>query len=114
MNKQLVFKLAALLIVCCAMLSCGKETTVYGTVVYSSGDPVPNLKVSLEYGDFYHGYTPVYSAITGSDGQYEIIFNYDYDDERTYWIHLGQVSYDWSYHKVNIIRGQMNRFDIVY
>lgn len=112
MKGNKLFIIASFVVLCCTMLSCNTETTVYGTIARSGGDPVPNLKVSLEYGDYAFGFTPVYSAITGSDGLYEITFDYNLDDQRTYWIHLGEGAY--SYNKVNINRGKMNRFDYVY
>lgn len=67
MKKQRLFKLVALLVLCCAMLGCGKNKnigSIYGTVTdFATGDPVGNANVRLNPG----GET----TLTGSDGSYQ-------------------------------------------
>lgn len=66
-----LFKFSALLLLCCAMLGCGKEDnptvkygTIYGTVTdYSSGNPINNANVRLNP----RGET----TLTGSDGRFQ-------------------------------------------
>ena len=70
-------KLAALLLVCCAMLGCGKEDnpsgggnsnsgSIYGTITdFATGDPVRNANVQLRPS----GET----TLTGYDGMYEFL-----------------------------------------
>lgn len=76
MKKHLFFKIAALLLVCCAMLGCKPEDnpsgggsnsdsgTIYGCVTdFATGDPVSNANVQLRPS----GET----TLTGYDGMYE-------------------------------------------
>lgn len=124
MKKQLI-KFVALAALCCVMFSCQKETTVYGTVFSErTGDPVGNLQVILlknnkDISPIIASYgKTVTSTITGSDGQYEIVFSYDYENPR-YWIYLsrdgGSIDYYSSdFHEVEINRGKANRFDLFW
>ncbi len=78
MKIQRLFKFAALLFVCCAMLGCGKEEdssngggkgSIYGTVTdFATGEPVRNANVQL----LMSGNATLHASITGSDGHYEI------------------------------------------
>ncbi len=68
MKRQSIIKIAALLLVCCAMLGCTPEEeklgTIYGTVTdFSSGDPIANANVRLNP----RGET----TLTGSDGTFQ-------------------------------------------
>lgn len=71
MKTNHFIKFAALLLVCCAMLGCGKEDnptsklgSIYGTVTdFATGDPVSNANVRLNP----RGET----ALTGSDGTFQ-------------------------------------------
>lgn len=87
MKKQRLFKLAALLVLCCAMFGCQDEWTadspihftVYGTVFDRyTGDPVSGAKVSLYYGTHTAGVGTsnpngaAGSGVSGSDGQFRI------------------------------------------
>ena len=67
MKTNHLIKLAALLVLCCVMAGCGKETklgSIFGTVTdYVTGNPVSNAKVRLNPG----GET----TLTGSDGTYQ-------------------------------------------
>ena len=67
MKKQRMFKLAALLALCCAIFGCGKDNklgSIYGTITdFETGDPVSNAIVRLNPG----GET----ALTGLDGTYQ-------------------------------------------
>lgn len=67
MKKQSIIKLAALLLVCCAMLGCEKNKnlgSIYGTVTdFATGDPVGNANVRLNP----RGET----TLTGSDGTFQ-------------------------------------------
>lgn len=116
MKKHFV-KLASLMALCFVMFSCQKETTVYGTVADYDGDPIGNLQVSLVKTKE-NVYVPmavsingkiVYSTITGSDGQYEIVFTYD-NEYPKYWIRLSTNDY----YEVNVSKGKANRFDLVW
>ena len=67
MKKYQVLKFAALLLLCCAMFGCGKESklgSIYGTITdFTSGDPVSNANVRLNpRGE---------ATLTGSDGTYQ-------------------------------------------
>ncbi len=76
--KECIIKLSALLLVCCAMLGCGKEEdssngggkgSIYGTVTdFATGEPVRNANVQL----LMSGNATLHASITGSDGHYEI------------------------------------------
>lgn len=116
MKKCQLLKIVVFMLVCCSMVSCGKEykeTIVYGTVVNRWGNPTPNLKVSLS---FDLG-SPICSTITGSDGQYEFTFDCEGNNKYyDYWIHFGEGGYyDHSsdYYRVRVESGKMNRFDFV-
>lgn len=72
--KKCIIKLSALLLVCCAMLGCGKEDnpgtpivkfgSIFGTVTdFVTGDPVSNANVRLNP----RGET----TLTGSDGTFQ-------------------------------------------
>lgn len=125
MKKRQLLKLSALLVLCCAMFGCGKgkETTVYGTVFRSNGTPVSNLKVTLEYhekvaehGSIFDSYVMISSTVTGTDGQYEIVFPYNptyANSSHGYYIHLGNKDYSDRY-QIEIQAGKMNRFDLRY
>ena len=75
MKKQRLFKLAALLVLCCAMLGCGKTDdpsgggnsgsgSIYGVVTdFATGNPVSSANVQLRPS----GET----TLTGYDGHYE-------------------------------------------
>ena len=67
MKKYHVLKLAALLVLCCMMVGCGKDNklgSIYGIVTdFTTGDPVSNANVRLNPG----GET----TLTGSDGSYQ-------------------------------------------
>lgn len=76
--KKYLLKTAALLVLCYAMIGCGKEEgstsgggtgSIYGTVTdFATGDPVANANVQL----LMSGNTTLHASITGNDGQYEI------------------------------------------
>lgn len=78
MKKQRLFKLTALLVLCCLMVGCKKEDnssneggkgSIYGTVTdFATGDPVVNANVQL----LMSGNATLHASITGSDGHYEI------------------------------------------
>lgn len=93
MKKQVIIKVAALLLVCSAMLGCGREeepqtvqtTTIYGTV-FNKVTHEPVNGVQIEYG-YYRASNnlvngvpmstnrySISSAISGYDGQYEMEF----------------------------------------
>ena len=67
MKKQRVFKLAALLALCCAIFGCGKDNklgSIYGTITdFATGNPVGNANVRLNP----RGET----TLTGSDGMFQ-------------------------------------------
>lgn len=67
MKKQRLFKLVALLVLCSAMLGCGKNKnigSIYGTVTdFATGNPVGNANVRLNP----RGET----TLTGSDGSFQ-------------------------------------------
>lgn len=68
MKKQVIIKVAALLLVCCAFFGCKPEEeklgTIFGTVTdFATGDPVGNANVKLRP----NGET----TLTGSDGTFE-------------------------------------------
>lgn len=81
MKKYSIIKIAAFLLVCCAMLGCGKEDnpsggsnlgrgSIYGTVTdFATGEPVANANVQL----LMSGNATLHASITGNDGQYEIL-----------------------------------------
>lgn len=73
MKKYQVLKLAALLVLCCTMFSCGKEdpsnptgqkSSIYGTVTdYATGELISNANVRLN---------PIgETTLTGSDGMFQ-------------------------------------------
>lgn len=73
MKKQRLFKLVALLVLCCAMLGCGKEdplnptsqkNSIYGTVTdFATGELISNANVRLN---------PIgETTLTGSDGMFQ-------------------------------------------
>ena len=79
MKKHHLFKIAAFLVLWCAMLGCKKEDgssngsgkgSIYGTVMEFAGNqnPVANANVQL----LMSGNATLHASITGSDGQYEI------------------------------------------
>lgn len=119
MKKQSIIKLGALLFICCVMFGCGKETetaTIYGTVCNKNGTPVPNVEVNLG---------TIASAVTGSDGLYEITFagpfynsynlyvNYTYIEWYWYGGYTWHQSHEATYRKTITIRsGETKRFDI--
>ena len=84
MKNQLVLKFAALLLICCAMLGCGKEEdssneggkgSIYGTVTdFATGDPVRNANVQLRPSGetTLTGYDGMYEFLDISDGNYSI------------------------------------------
>ena len=71
MKSYQLIKFAALLLVCCTMLGCGKEDnptsklgSIFGTVTdFATGDPVSNANVRLNP----RGET----TLTGSDGTFQ-------------------------------------------
>ncbi|MBO6025669.1 MAG: virulence RhuM family protein [Bacteroidales bacterium] len=69
MKTKCFFRIAALLVLCCVMIGCGKDNkpgSIVGTVTdYSSGEPVAKANVQLRPG----GET----TLTGSDGMYEFL-----------------------------------------
>lgn len=79
MRDKILFGIAALLVLCCMMFSCGKEDgpsngngkgSIYGTVTdFATGDPVANANVQL----LMSGNATLHASITGSDGHYEIL-----------------------------------------
>lgn len=98
MKRRLIMKFMALLLVCCAMLGCEKEsnepvvtpqsTTIYGTVFNSvTHEPVIGAEVEIgqnwtaqtSFGSIYNN--KISSSISGSDGQFELQFGElsDYD-----------------------------------
>lgn len=85
MKKQRLFKLVALLVLCCAMLGCGKNKnigSIYGTVTdFATGDPVGNANVRLNP----KGET----TLTGSDG----IFQFNDVTNGKYSLSLSKNSY---------------------
>lgn len=129
MKKQRLFKLAALLVLCCMLFGCKKETIVYGTVFWSDGTPAGNLQVTLEYAYSKVGssvnYPMINSTITGSDGQYELAFQYNSDIANSnyvngvyyhgYYLRLGSNPNSNTYRtRIEINAGEMNRFDLRY
>ena len=80
MKTSHIIKLTALLLVCCAMIGCGKEDnpssggnsgngSIYGCVTdFATGEPVRNANVQL----LMSGNATLHASITGSDGHYEI------------------------------------------
>lgn len=85
MEKSHFIKFAALLLVCCAMMGCGKDnvqpipvsTRVYGTVFdLNTGDPLPRVYVGLaKYVEDLDDYIIVSTTFSGSDGQYEFVLD---------------------------------------
>lgn len=107
MNKKSIIKFVALLLVCCAMLGCSKQPTrVYGFVVDSfTGNPVPNAFVKLiSYGVDYA------SCVSGSDGYYDMVFD-NVGGEIEIYVDIDH--YHIYRHKINIITGEDNKYDIL-
>lgn len=103
MKRRSIMKFLALLLVCCAMLGCEKEsnepvvtpqsTTIYGTVFNSvTHEPVIGAEVEIGGVDYSQTYYDgrchrFSSSVSGSDGQYEL--------------HFGEVNrYNYSYVRV--------------
>ena len=131
MKKQRLLKLVALFVLCCMLFGCKKETIVYGTVFRSDGNPAGNVQVTLEYA-YYRinsasgtDYAVINSAITGADGQYEIVFQYNSDIANShnsnglkyegYYLRLGSAT-TWGTNRthIEIKAGGMNRIDLRY
>ena len=88
MKKCQLLRVTALLVLCCAMFGCGKETvepvvtsqntTIYGTVFNKvTHEPVIGAQVvigaqQLLYGTSYCN--DISSSVSGSDGQFELQF----------------------------------------
>lgn len=67
MKRYHLLKVAAMLVLCCAMFGCGKESklgSIYGTVTdFSTGDPIDNANVRLNpLGE---------TTLTGYDGTFQ-------------------------------------------
>lgn len=103
MKKKSFIKFVALLLVCCAMLGCGKEnvhptpmsTRVYGTVFdLNTGEPLPRVYVGLaKYIEDFDDYTVVSTTYSGSDGQYEFVLD-DVSGQELYDIGAGCDGYN--------------------
>lgn len=106
MEKHHFIKLSAILLICCAMLGCGKDSktgSIYGTVTdFVTGDPVGNANVRLNP----RGET----TLTGSDGAFQF---HDIEDGN-YSLSLsknGYVDLDDDY-VIEIVNGNSVRRDL--
>lgn len=86
MKKYSIIKIAAFLLVCCAMLGCGKEDnlsnggssgngSIYGTITdFATGEPVRNANVQLRPSGetTLTGYDGIYEFLDIPDGNYSI------------------------------------------
>lgn len=96
MKTKHFIKFAALLLVCCTMLGCGKDnvqptpmtTRVYGTVFdLNTGEPLPRVYVGLaKYVEEIDDYDLVSTTYSGTDGQYEFVLD---DVSGQEWYDLG-------------------------
>jgi hypothetical protein len=84
MKNQSILKFAALLLICCAMLGCGKEsptstieTKIYGTVFdEDTGNPIQGAEIRFGIAtNISHAFLrSISSSVSGADGQYEVSF----------------------------------------
>ena len=125
MKKQHLFKLAALLVLCCAILSCTKETpptTIYGTVFNSiTHEPVIGAEIEVGY---HYSIDPVQttvglhglsSAVSGNDGQYELSFgeiNYDKQRSILFYVKVSASGYNTKKQDVAISIGNRSQVDV--
>ena len=107
--KTRIIKLLALLLVCCAMIGCGKKevttTTIYGTVFNAlTNEPISGAKIEIGYlSDYFSSMNdlaninswgfPISSSVSGSDGQYELSFG-EVPVNKGYYIYITRSGYD--------------------
>ena len=107
MNKNCLHRIVALLVFCCVMAGCGKETfepatttqntTIYGTVFNKvTHEPVIGAQVvigaqQLLYGTAYCN--DISSSVSGSDGQFELQFG-PVDNVMFFYIKASSDGYD--------------------
>lgn len=127
MKNQSILKFAALLL-CCIMLGCGKEdtkiTTIYGTVFNSvTHEPVIGAEVEFGYHHSHHVISHYYSeycrgmssAVSGSDGQYELCFGEANNPEGwsiVYYVSVVAAGYYAYYNEADVATGSNYRMDI--
>lgn len=126
MKKQRLFKLVALLVLCCAMLGCGKQsepdpevtTKIYGTVINeNTGEPVQGAEIVFGiFHDVLYGsdtWKRISSSVSGNDGQYEISFgkipNIEYYERFEIRIEFHSNSYKIP---IEVMEGYSHRLDI--
>ena len=110
MKSQSIIKCLALLLVCCAMLGCGKEDdsannkpgSIYGTVTdKSTGECVPNAGVELMPKGL--------RTVTGTDGTFEFV---DIDPGQ-YNLFITKVGYqDYKSNNITVRAGEAARGDV--
>lgn len=125
MKKQRLFKLAALLVLCCAMVGCGKEqvtTTIYGTVFNATDhEPIIGAKIEVGYLSIYdpsvndlwninHYGFPISSSVSGSDGQFEISFG-EVPANKGYYIYITRSGFNSYYVVTGVQIGSSYRMD---
>lgn len=125
MNKNCLLGIVALLFVCCTMLGCKKDktTTIYGTVINSvTHEPVVGAQIEVGYrsGHNVSGYYwsngdhRISSSVSGSDGQFELLFGEVQipEDFRWYYIYGTATGYAASYQLTGVVIGGNYRMDI--
>ena len=127
MKKQSLLKLAALLLLCCVMVGCGKEepqpanqtTTIYGTV-FNSITHEPVIGAVVEFGknessmvNHHFACQVISSSVSGNDGQFELQFGQLFEDDYGhYYIWVSSDGYEEYYSIVNVGQGGAFRVDI--
>ena len=126
MKKNQLLKVVALLLLCSAMFSCGKEesktTTIYGTVFNSvTHEPVIGAAVEVGYregliSNYYdnahdHKFS---SSVSGADGQFELQFDEVNLDNSVLWYYLFVNARDYysKYQTTSITMGGAYRMDV--
>lgn len=129
MKTNHFIKSVTLLLICCAMLGCGKEesktTTIYGTVFNSvTHEPIIGAKINVGFRQTnYDGHTTaidqdfiISSSVSGSDGQFELQFgevnNYDENYTQHFYIKATASGYYNYTQTTGITIGSNYRMDI--
>lgn len=128
MIKQVIIKVAAMLLVSFVMVGCTKKTTsttIYGTV-FDSYSHEPVVGAEIEVGIKYNGLSDRYrlsSSVSGNDGHYELRFDdihHNHDREFVFYIcasgtyesYYGSQSYKTYYGLTSVEIGGSYQIDI--